>query len=943
MTEFDLLSAVQPPDGWYAIVGINGKTGVKQEFADTREDADAIIQKFVDQKRDVYFGVAKYKESGKRNKANVQALRALWVDLDCGEGKPYPNQTEALKALRKFCAESGLQRPVLVNSGRGIHAYWALDKEVERGEWEGLAKALRDVCDAHDLQADPACFEAARILRVPGTYNYKVNPPLPVNVLAQAGPVSLEDMRACLGVNAPMPAAFAGLENQSLTPMAKAVIDNNFDYTFSRILKRKDNCRQLVWLYKNRADLTYDQWFTGLTVANRCVDREEAIHKMSEGYPDYDPAETERIAKSSEAPARCSTLESVNPGGCKGCPHFNKIKSPIVLGRTILESDEAVVEETTKEGAPQQYAIPSIPFPYKRGARGGIYRQGDVDAGEDDMKIIDEDLFVTKRVRDRKVGEEVEMRLHTPREGVKHFLVPYSAVGDVQQLRKTLAFEGILIPPKAFPFIADYIMRSAQALRHTQDIEMVREQFGWSEDYKTFVVGDRELVAGGERFAPVSKQLERYTEHIREKGDFRLWREVIDMLNTEGMEGHAFAVLSALGSTLMHMTGQAGAIVNLVNSRSAQGKTTALKLAASFWGNPVPGKNRIVAGPADTYHSRIHKAGFLNSLCPCYDECTNMKPSEVSEFAYLIPFGSGRDRMKGAENELRDNDTTWQTIALCSANRSFYDLLDIHRPGATNEGEKMRVYEYNVPSTKHFPRRIAKQMFDHQLHENYGFAGPRFIRYVIDNYAAVKKTLLKTREEIDDNLGILPRERVWSSLLACNFTAGEIAKTLGLISWDLPRIIRWAGKHTLGLRAELSPPSDGDMDILTDFINRNADCILAVESGVDGRAGFTAVPRMEPRGELKIRIEPDTKLIYISVKALRRDFGPLGISYKEFKDDLVKRGVCQPKPKTVRLSTGMKADLGSVYSLVFDASHPDFNIDVDSFEDETPTVNDSGS
>lgn len=943
MAEFDLLSAVQPSDGWYAIVGINGKTGVRQEFAETREDADSIIQKFMTQGRDVYFGVAKYKENGKRNKANVQALRALWVDLDCGEDKPYANQAEALTALRKFCAESGLQRPVLVNSGRGIHAYWVLDREVDRGEWEGLAKALRKVCDAHELYADPACFEAARILRVPGTFNYKVDPPLPVSVMAPSQPVSLEELRDCLGVSPSLPAAFEGVDTQPLTSMARAVMDNNFEFQFSRILKRKDNCRQLVWLYKNRADLTYDQWFAGLTVANRCVDRDEAIHKMSEGYPDYDPEETERTARSSEAPARCSTLESVNPGGCKGCPHLNKIKSPIVLGRALVESEATTVEGTTTEGTAQQYDIPNMPFPYKRGAQGGIYKAGDSDAGEDDIKLLDEDLFVVKRVFDRKVGEEVELRLHTPRDGVRHFLVPYAAIGDHQQLRKTLAFEGILINPKAFPFVADYIMRAANVLRRTQDVEMVREQFGWSEDFKSFFIGTRELTAQGERFAPVAEGLKRYAANLGTKGDFRKWQEVMDVLGTtEGMEGHAFSVLCALGSTLIHMTGQSGVIVNLVNSRSAQGKTTVLRLAASFWGDPVPGKDHIVAGPEDTYMARIHKAGILNSICPGFDECTNMSPKEVSSFAYLIPYGSGRDRLKGPSNELRENDTTWQTIALCSANSSFYEALDMHRPGGT-EGEKMRVFEYHVPNKKTVPTDVANQLFDHQLKENYGFAGPRFVQYVLENYDAVKTMALATQKEIDTQLERLPRERIWSALLACVFTAGEISKTLGLINWDLQPIMRWATKHFLHLRAELAPAADSDLDILTDFINRNAACILAVESAADGRSGFTAVPRMEPRGELKIRIEPDTKKIYISVKALRRDFGPQGISFKEFKDDLVKRGVCEPKAKTVRLSTGMKADLGSVYCLVFDAAHPDFNIDLDSFEDEAVAVADSSS
>ena len=65
MGEFDLLSAVQPEGGWYAVVGIKGDSKV-QELVDSREEFDDWVQHFMRQKRNVFFGVAKYKDGSSR-------------------------------------------------------------------------------------------------------------------------------------------------------------------------------------------------------------------------------------------------------------------------------------------------------------------------------------------------------------------------------------------------------------------------------------------------------------------------------------------------------------------------------------------------------------------------------------------------------------------------------------------------------------------------------------------------------------------------------------------------------------------------------------------------------------------------------------------------------------------------------------------------------------
>ena len=129
MTDFDLLKTVQPEEGYFCILGIKGKS-VLQKFVATRQEADAVTNDFVQQKRNVFFAVSKYQADDTRTKGNVKALKAFWLDIDCGVAKAEPNaktgipdgyidQSAAGKALHSFCTLVGLPKPIIVNSGRG--------------------------------------------------------------------------------------------------------------------------------------------------------------------------------------------------------------------------------------------------------------------------------------------------------------------------------------------------------------------------------------------------------------------------------------------------------------------------------------------------------------------------------------------------------------------------------------------------------------------------------------------------------------------------------------------------------------------------------------------------------------------------------------------------------------------------------------------------------
>jgi hypothetical protein len=109
----------------------------------------------------VFFGCAT-RENGEEGKKTYKELPALWIDADF---KITPEE-ELRELIRRF----PLQPSLVICSGGGLHVYWLLEEAADPQDprcklaLQGLAAALK---------ADPQAAEIARVLRLPGSYNYK--------------------------------------------------------------------------------------------------------------------------------------------------------------------------------------------------------------------------------------------------------------------------------------------------------------------------------------------------------------------------------------------------------------------------------------------------------------------------------------------------------------------------------------------------------------------------------------------------------------------------------------------------------------------------------------------------------------------------------------------------------------------------------------------------
>lgn len=937
----DLLDIVQPSEGWFAVLGIKGATDVKQKLVATREELDRVAQQFVAEGRNAFFGVARFKENVGRKKENVRALKAFFMDVDCGEGKEkinektgrpfgYIDQLTGLQELKRFCKLIGIPKPILVNSGRGIHAYWPLTTEVSRDDWEPVAERLRDLCVLHNFHVDGQVFEAARVLRIPGTYNFKDDPPKQVEVFSFADPVDFTEFRNILGVE-----DRPKKEKRELTALAQSLVDNTVS-SFKKIMMRgEDGCQQLLYAYQHRDALSEPQWFDALSIAKFCSDRDSAIHRMSEGHPDYDYETTEYKTKHIVGPHTCDEFEKNNPGGCDGCPHKGKIKSPIVLGKEVLEATEedntVVVESEDEED--EVHVIPKYPAPFFRGKNGGIYlTQGEE---EEPIRVYEHDLYVVKRMRDPNLGEVIVMKLHLPMDGVREFVIPNTSVSETGELRKALASHGVVSNDKNFKLIMLYVVTSIKELQYKRRAEQMRLQFGWADSDSKFILGDREITPEGVYHSPPSSITHNIASHLQPEGTLEKWKEVFDLYGRAGLEGNAFAALTAFGSPLLKFLGQNGAVINVIHPSSGTGKTTILHMCNSVWGNP----ERLCAMWDDTLNAKFMRLGIMNNLPFTVDEITNTAPADFSTLAYGMSQGRGKDRVKASSNELRLNTTSWKSISLCSSNSSFYEKMTSLK--SSPDGEMMRLVEYKIDYSDAIETALAKEMFDHQLKANYGHAGEIYAKWLVENLEEAKELVRSIQAKIDKELKLTQRERFWSAVLASNIAGGLIAKNLGLISWDMKAIYNWATKMMLGLRVEVKPPATDVVSVIGDYINRHMQNILVVKDEVDRRSAIVTAPIQEPRGELLIRYEPDTKKMFLAAKAFKNDCVKYQVNYKDTVNQLEKKGIFLGT-QNKRLSKGMQIVSPGVHCLMFDCANADF-IDMDGLVvAETPDAGGEG-
>jgi hypothetical protein len=785
------------------------------------------------------------------------------------------------------------------------------------------------LCVEQGLIVDSSVFEASRILRIPGTFNFKQEEPKEVTVLNELTPrMTYQEVKDLLGAPEPKDDV-PDFIPRSMSPMMEALMGNKIKRFKTIMMKGEGGCAQLNHCFENQNDIEEPLWRSALSIAAFCVDGDKAAHKLSNKHEGYDAVEVDNKVnnlRSKGGPHHCATFAKLNPQGCEGCIHRGKIKSPIMLGVEIeqaeAEDNEYAVEDS--DGEVEIQHIPEYPFPFFRGKKGGVYIRPESEDDEAEPKLVYEhDLYVVKRMRDPELGEIALFRLHLPHDGVREFSIPTMGISSPDELRKQLAHNGVVAHKSQYELLARYVVFFIKNLQYIKKAETMRTQFGWVEGNSKFILGDREITKDGVFYSPPSSVTKDIAGKLIAKGTMEKWKEAFNMYARPGLEPHAFAALTAFGSPLLKFTGLEGAIINVIHPESGSGKSTALFMCNSVYGEP----KGLTSMYKDTMNAKMHQLGVMNNLPNTIDEITNLSGMEFSDLAYSISQGRGKNKMNGQTNTLRVNNTSWQGMTLCSANASFYEKLGVAK--STPDGESMRLLEYKIELNNIIEVQEGKQMFDHQLRENFGHAGEIYIQWLVNNLEEAIALVRKIQARIDREVQFNQKERFWSGVSACNIAGGLIASQLELHNYDMKAVYDWL-KGMLGeMRFEIQAPNSTPVTILGEFVNAHIINALVVNGEVDARSNLQSMPMLEPRGELLIRYEPDTKELFIAAKQFKDFCVKQQINYKTTLKELGNAKIYL-EGVNKRMSKGMKVVSPAVRVLKFDASAAEF-LQMDAF------------
>ena len=133
------------------------------------------------QGKDTYFGVhpcSQKRQPWQRSTiASIAAVNAVFAEFDA---KDFDGSKDAILAHLDRLA---VYPTAVVDSGGGCHAYWVLSRTVAVDERNRRDLVMLQRAWVDFVGSDPAAKDLARVLRVPGTWNHKYDPPRPVRLI----------------------------------------------------------------------------------------------------------------------------------------------------------------------------------------------------------------------------------------------------------------------------------------------------------------------------------------------------------------------------------------------------------------------------------------------------------------------------------------------------------------------------------------------------------------------------------------------------------------------------------------------------------------------------------------------------------------------------------------------------------------------------------------
>ncbi len=851
----DFLARVVAPGNYIVVGAAQGKSGFRNRFFDRDAVGKAVgsIKHHDSKGADTYFAMASFKVAetktgdfgpylhGERKQSNVQGLRAFWIDMDVsrtGDGKKpgacFATRPDALNWLANFRRATGLPKPsIIVDSGYGYHAYWTLPDTdtLAPTAWVPLAERLKAAVLANGFVGDAGIItDSARVLRPPGTSNYKAGAGAPVTVKHSGPDVDLAAFSAALAPFKVAPSraltlvpntggALAGGGPSAAFAQAApvAIPSAPAAATHPRYMREiAAKCQQVGQsLAAGGNGDSYPVWYLGhLSLAHHTADGAQYVHQLSSGDPRYVPADVDaavtRIAAEKAAkdtgPPTCGHYQANRPAACQGCPFALTITSPWQLGQPSEE----------------------LPDGFRRGTgcvEYARFKADDIEWRRLVMGDVREPLLT-------RLSDGYELTFTYAVYGKQHPVAFQTGAlpQDASAVCRLFATQHMNVRNLEKPW-GDFCVAWVEKLRAERKDTALREKpFGWNADEKGqntgfAVAGDVYRPDGSVGYAhgaPVEMR-----SSYKENGSLGTWRAAFDRVTLNRPDLQVIVAV-AFAAPLIAMTGETGMAVSVYSRQSAVGKSSAMKIGQAVWGS-----YKLMHSLNDTPNAVFAKIGIASGMPAYWDEMRQNRTNrqQIGETIFQLTQGKGKARMESS-TELREV-REYETILMMASNQPLMDLV-ADEASSTNAGE-VRVFEYGI--------ELPPSLLDGSVaplvkltERHYGHAGRLYAKWLGSNEVRVRAVVETKKRALETKLAMRPEERFYVSGMASILIGAALATHLNICTFDVKALEAKLISIFKDLRAARDANSavsvSGHYDpetILGDFVNEHGGSKLVTD------------------------------------------------------------------------------------------------------------------
>lgn len=829
----------------------------------------------------------------KAQRSSVAAveLKSFFIDIDVKPEKPkaeaYHTQAEAMTAFGDFLQATGLPPPtVAIDTGSGgFHVHWICERPMKPDEWKVYAHALSGAIMQHGLIADTQCtIDAARILRIPDTFNMKTGTARPIKFLTQMLPADYDNqiifdkLAPYIGVTQnvtpaagafTLPAAFKGVTPaasnvSAINAMAAGIVRE------ARPVILQDVVQECAFIRDAFADggKNYDNTLWNLTtlIATFAEDGRNLAHDMSKGHSTYTPSETDALYTRKSAERinnnigwpQCRTIASSGCTSCQSCPHLNAGKSPLHFGRPA-----------NQPAAP----VSDLPANYTRDTNNLVYMMEVKEDGSSIAKLVS-----TYPIWNGSIQTNPGALLFTTTTSIGREHQVHILLADLDGKEKTMAWlraHNFLVEEHEIKKVGAFLLSWSKQLQTIRSRVIHTNAFGWvTVDGK-----DEGFSYAGKLFTPSGEKTAGNAPPgietaYKPRGELQPWKDAAMLITSQQRPELDLIIAAAFAGPLMRFTGQAGALVSAYSTESGIQKSSAMKVAQSVFGDPVLAMQAL----DDTNNAVLNKIGVLRSLTIFWDEIKTEE--DVNKFMKLaFNVTSGREKQRLTQSIQQREPGTWETMLIVASNDSLVDTMATALKNT--EAGTMRLFEYVVP-----PGTIGKigvgdaGQIIHKTNDNFGRAGEIYAEYLGQNHVQVKSDVAKCLNSLEKIMLGKPEERFWFSCAATLILGARYANTLGLTQIGELGLVQLCKKIVSDMRAlRISMNSNvknssNVWDTLTHFLNSQRARHTLVTDTIQLGAGkprkakiFSDTSRLE---FVNVQIALETGVIRISKTALMK-------------------------------------------------------------------------